>query len=70
MAMANYVLSYAFSDQVFQAYAQHALLTLREIADQATEKAAARYARARRERALHRAFGRLNEHNLRDIGLA
>jgi uncharacterized protein YjiS (DUF1127 family) len=70
MAMANYVLSTAFSDQVFLAYAQATLQASREIAGQAAEKIASRYARARRERALRRALSLLNQRGLRDIGLA
>ena len=70
MAMANYVLSTAFSDQVFLVYAQATLQASREIAGQAAEKIAARYASARRERALRRALSLLNQRGLRDIGLA
>ena len=70
MAMANYVLSTAFSDQVFLAYAQATLQASREIAGQAAEKIASRYASSRRERALRRALSLLNQRGLRDIGLA
>ncbi len=70
MAMANYVLSTAFSDQVFLAYAQATLQASREIAGQAAENIAARYASARRERALRRALSLLNQRSLRDIGRA
>ena len=70
MAMANYVLSTAFSDQFFLAYAQATLQASREIAGQAAEKIASRYASARRERALRRALSLLNQRGLRDIGLA
>lgn len=68
--MANYVLSTAFSDQVFITYAQAYLQALREHAGQVTDKIAARVASARRERALHRALSLLNERSLRDIGRA
>jgi hypothetical protein len=60
--MANYVLSTAFSDQVFITYAQAYLQALREHAGQVTDKIAAR--------ALHRALSLLNERSLRDIGRA
>jgi uncharacterized protein YjiS (DUF1127 family) len=68
--MANYVLSTAFSDQVFLTYARATLQASREIAGQAAEKIAVRYASARRERTLRRALSLLNQRGLRDIGLA
>ena len=69
-AMASYVLSTAFSDQVFLTYAQAYLQASREHAGQVAGKIAARVASARRERALRQALSLLNERSLRDIGLA
>ena len=67
--MASYVLSTAFSDQVFLTYAQAYLQASREHAGQVAGKIAARVASARRER-LRQALSLLNERSLRDIGLA
>ena len=68
--MASYVLSTAFSDQVFLTYAQAYLQASREHAGQVAGKIAARVASARRERALRQALSLLNERSLRDIGRA
>lgn len=67
--MANYVLSTAFSDQVFLTYARTALDGLREIAGEAAKRIAARHAAGRREHAIRRDLRSLDRRSLRDIGL-
>jgi hypothetical protein len=68
-AMANYVLSYAFSDQVFLTYARAALTGLREAAGEAARRIATRHAAGRREHAIRRDLRTLDRRSLRDIGL-
>lgn len=71
--MANYVLSYAFSDQVLLTYARAAVDGLREKAAEAAGRIATRNAarntRERRQRALYRDLKSLDRRRLRDIGL-
>ena len=68
--MANYVLSTAFCDQVFLAYARAALDGLREAAVAAAGRIAVRHAIGRRERAISRDLKGLDRRILKDIGLA
>ena len=72
--MANYVLSYAFSDQVLLTYARAAVDGLREKAAEAAGRIATRNAarntRERRRRAIYRDLKSLDRRRLRDIGLA
>ena len=67
-AMANYVLSHAFCDQVFLTYARAALDGLRETAGDAVKRVAARLAQEHRARGLRRALRALDRHILQDIG--
>ena len=69
MAMANYILSTAFSDQIFLTYARAALDGLRETAGEAARRIAARHATERRIRAISRDLRSLDRRSLRDIGL-
>ncbi len=72
--MANYVLSYAFSDQVFLTYARAAVSGLRETAVETARRIAARNAarnaEERRIRAIRRDLKSLDRRSLWDIGLA
>ena len=68
--MANYVLSYAFSDQVFLTYARAAMDRLRETAGEFAKRIAQRQARQRRVRAIYKDLKSLDQRGLRDIGLA
>ena len=70
MAMANYVLSTVFSDQVLLTYARAAFDGLREKAAEVAERIAARNSRERRRRAIYRDLRSLDRRSLRDIGLA
>ena len=68
--MANYVLSTAFSDQVFLTYARAAVSRLREVAGETAKRFAARNTGERRIRAIRRDLKSLDRRSLRDIGLA
>lgn len=65
--MANYVLSYAFSDQLLLTYARAAVVALR---DKAPGRIATRNARERHTRVIYKDLRSLDKRGLRDIGLA
>lgn len=67
--MAGYIVSTAFSDEVFLTYARAAVDRLRETAGAAAKRIAARHAEERRARAIRRDLRSLDRRSLQDIGL-
>lgn len=68
--MANYVLSYAFSDQLLLTYARAAVVALRDKVAEVAGRIATRNARERHTRVIYKDLRSLDKRGLRDIGLA